>query len=334
MNIFNQHTLRGAFSFSGTSLHSGLCTQVTVYPALPNTGYTFIRTDLQYAKISGRWSSADGTSRIPVLRNTLGAEVSNAEPLLAGLFANGVDNATILTNTHEIPMINGNAGALVDSILGVGIKDQNTARRAIRVKEPVVVYDGLKVATLLPWYLPLDIELNYQFKTPALGEQTMAMPLTTGNFNKHVANARTFRFTEQITAMQSLGYLKGHNDDNVIMISDDEIVNADGLLRYPNEVARHNYVNTVGDMALAGAHIIGKYEGNAADHNLNFALLRALMRSEGACEHTTLQQAISSSAPPKRNNGTYGGLIKDRSRVDYDLAPRHIKKQAPTLCLS
>ena len=49
-----------------------------------------------------------------------------------------------------------------------------------------------------------------------------------------------------------------------------------GRLRFPDEYVRHKILDAIGDMALAGSPVIGRFEGRRSGHALNNRLLRAL----------------------------------------------------------
>ena len=51
--------------------------------------------------------------------------------------------------------------------------------------------------------------------------------------------------------------------ENTVAIGDDRIINREGL-RYSDEFVRHKALDAVGDLALAGAPILGAYRSIAA----------------------------------------------------------------------
>ena len=57
---------------------------------------------------------------------------------------------------------------------------------------------------------------------------------------------------------------RGHGASlaNTLAIDGDRIVNA-GLMRFPDEFVRHKILDAIGDMALAGAPLIARFEANA-----------------------------------------------------------------------
>ena len=81
--------------------------------------------------------------------------------------------------------------------------------------------------------------------------------------------------------MQKAGLALGGSLDNAIVVDGDRVLNPGGLRR-PDEFVRHKMLDAVGDLALAGAPIIGRYVGRRAGHEMNNKVLRALFANPGA----------------------------------------------------
>jgi UDP-3-O-[3-hydroxymyristoyl] N-acetylglucosamine deacetylase len=75
----------------------------------------------------------------------------------------------------------------------------------------------------------------------------------------------------------------GASFENTLVLADNRILNSEGL-RYPDEFVRHKALDAVGDLALAGAPIIGAYRSVRGGHRLNHAVLVALMSDPSAYE--------------------------------------------------
>jgi UDP-3-O-[3-hydroxymyristoyl] N-acetylglucosamine deacetylase len=58
-------------------------------------------------------------------------------------------------------------------------------------------------------------------------------------------------------------------------------MNPEGL-RYPQEFVRHKMLDAVGDLALAGAPILGAYQSVRGGHRLNANVLRTLFADADA----------------------------------------------------
>ena len=65
----------------------------------------------------------------------------------------------------------------------------------------------------------------------------------------------------------------------LVAVDGDRVVNAH-LMRFPDEFVRHKILDAIGDMALAGAPLIARFEGRRSGHALNNALLRKLFADD------------------------------------------------------
>jgi UDP-3-O-[3-hydroxymyristoyl] N-acetylglucosamine deacetylase len=72
------------------------------------------------------------------------------------------------------------------------------------------------------------------------------------------------------------------------------VLNPAGL-RCPDEFVRHKLLDAVGDLALAGAAIHGRFVASRSGHTLNNKLLRALFAEPGEASKTDAE-ALSVAA--------------------------------------
>jgi UDP-3-O-[3-hydroxymyristoyl] N-acetylglucosamine deacetylase len=79
---------------------------------------------------------------------------------------------------------------------------------------------------------------------------------------------------------------RGADLNNTLVIDGDRLMNGE-LLRFHDEFVRHKILDAVGDMKLAGAPLLARYEGRRSSHTLSNALLRALFSDEGNYERVT-----------------------------------------------
>jgi UDP-3-O-[3-hydroxymyristoyl] N-acetylglucosamine deacetylase len=84
-----------------------------------------------------------------------------------------------------------------------------------------------------------------------------------------------------------LGLARGGSLDNAIVIDGDKVLNEGGL-RFENEFVRHKVLDSIGDLYLAGAPILGHFTGVKAGHALNLRLLVTLFADESAWEWTEM----------------------------------------------
>ncbi len=291
MYSFQQHTLRNSFSIIGVGLHTGLKSIMSVFPADINTGYTFIRRDVPSAhgKIVARWNNVVDTHLSTTISNSMGVRVSTVEHILAALYASGVDNAHIVVDAPEVPIVDGSAETFTALINRTGLAKQDAPRRAIVIEKPIAVVSGEKSAMLSParqTHIDVEISLDH----PLIGRQQLVMPLNREVFNKEIADARTFGFNDQIGVLRDLGFCRGSSVDNAVVVDGETIVNQGGL-RYPDEFVRHKYLDAVGDLALLGCQVLGKYTGRSSDHQLNNMLLLELMVNAESWSYHSLEGA-------------------------------------------
>ncbi|SMF62466.1 UDP-3-O-[3-hydroxymyristoyl] N-acetylglucosamine deacetylase [Alteromonadaceae bacterium Bs31] len=286
-----QHTLADSFTCVGRGLHSGLKVVMTVMPAEAETGYLFVRRDVHGSKneIPARWYMVTDTHLSTTISNSMGVRVSTIEHLLAALHSCGVDNALIVLDAPEVPIMDGSSKPFVDIIKRLGTVQQKAERRAVLIRQTVSVSESNRSASLEPSPVPwIDMEID--FDSEIIGRQKLSLPLTQGIFDKEIANARTFGFEEQVETLKELGFAQGSSLCNAILISDSKIVNMEGL-RHRDEFVRHKFLDAVGDLALAGGYIIGQFSGRCSGHHLNNLLLRELMTNEQSRMYMTLRQA-------------------------------------------
>ena len=70
-----------------------------------------------------------------------------------------------------------------------------------------------------------------------------------------------------------------------------------GGLRRTDEFVRHKMLDALGDLALAGAPILGAYRGVRAGHGATNRLLRRLFATPGALEWVTLDAEAAARLP-------------------------------------
>ncbi|PJA61069.1 MAG: UDP-3-O-[3-hydroxymyristoyl] N-acetylglucosamine deacetylase, partial [Rhodobacterales bacterium CG_4_9_14_3_um_filter_71_31] len=203
-----------------------------------------------------------------------GVSVSTVEHVMAALAGCGVDNALIDIDGPEIPIMDGSAQVFVDAIQTAGLSFTDTPRRALRILSPVMVERGDARAELHPADA-FAMDFSIAFDDAAIGRQRHAMTLGADGFARDLADCRTFTRLAEIEQLRAHGLALGGSLDNAVVVDGARVLNPGGLRR-PDEFVRHKMLDAVGDLALAGAPIIGRYVGVKAGHALTNTLLRAL----------------------------------------------------------
>lgn len=291
-----QKTLRECVTLSGTGVHSGKPVTMIIGPADADTGILFSRTDMvgrNNFDIAAVRSAVASTRRCMVLGDPNGVYVSTVEHLLASLSALGVDNALIEIDGAEVPVMDGSAVAFVEAIDNAGLMVQSARRRFIKVVKPVRV----KIDDAFAEFRPhegahngrrLEIEIDYA--CGVIGRQMLAIDLTAHSFRRDIARARTFGHMKDVERLWEAGLALGSSLENTIVIGEDAIVNPEGL-RWADEFVRHKVLDVIGDLALAGAPIIGLYRSYKGGHKLNAEALGMLLSRKDAFEMVTAPAA-------------------------------------------
>lgn len=285
MRAARQTTLREQVTISGIGVHSGLPVNLTLNPADADTGILFSRTDAdgREREVRADYRAVTATELATVLGDESGVLCSTAEHILAALRGLGVDNALVEVDGPEVPIMDGSAAPFVDAIDQVGIKMLSKARRYIKVLKPVSVAKGESFGELRPADSGFQLDIEINFESALIGRQSISLDLTADNFRRELSRARTFGFMKDVSALWSAGKALGASFENTLVLSDNRILNSEGL-RYADEFVRHKTLDAVGDLALAGAPIIGAYRSVRGGHRLNHAVLVALMSDPSAYE--------------------------------------------------
>ncbi len=294
MQAGRQTTLREHVSVAGIGVHSGSPATVTLHAAEADTGIVFLRCETSGRKdreIPAIFRSVTATEFATVLGDKNGPAVSTTEHVLAALSALSIDNAIVEVDGPEIPIMDGSAGAFVDAIDQAGIVTLSASRRCIKVLKPVRVgADGCS-AELRPYARGLRIETEIEFNHPLIGRQAFAFDVEPVLFRRELARARTFGFMRDVTKLWSAGYALGASFENTVVVAEDRILNSEGL-RFADEFVRHKAVDAIGDLALAGAPLIGAYRSVRGGHKLNHAVITALMSDPTAWTYAEIEEPV------------------------------------------
>ena len=285
-----QHTLKDSITIIGRGLHSGLQVIMTLMPAEANSGYVFMRRDVAplRAEVPARWNTVIDTRLSTTVANAFGTRVSTIEHLLAALSVCRVHNARIVLDAPEVPIMDGSAEPFVGLINKVGLQRQTALIQAIIVDKPLVVIEHNKHVSLVP-AAEFSVDMSIDFDDPVIGRQSMDIKVNEEVFSQQLAPARTFGFQEQLDTLRKLDLAKGGTLNNAILIKDNKVLNEEGL-RFKDEFVRHKILDTLGDISLVGASIIGKFIGRRSGHQLNNQLIRTLMINEECWHYVPLAE--------------------------------------------
>jgi UDP-3-O-[3-hydroxymyristoyl] N-acetylglucosamine deacetylase len=277
MPVAKQTTLRERVVLNGAGVHSNAPARLVLHPSEANTGISFLRTGLPGGHerlIEAKYSQVSMTELCTVI-GAADASVSTVEHLLAAFAGLGIDNAVVEIDGPEMPIMDGSSADFVEAIDQVGLVQQAAPRRYIKVLKPVRVENGRAFSELRPADRGFRLEVEIDFAAGVIGRQKKIVDLSPDVFRNELSRARTFGFIRDVERLWKAGFALGASLDNTVALDGDRVLNPGGL-RYADEFVRHKTLDAVGDLALAGAPIIGCYRSFCGGHKMNVAVLEAL----------------------------------------------------------
>ena len=294
-----QNTISEPISLEGVGLHTGINVQLTFKPAPPDTGYVFVRDDIE----APNQIKADAQYVVNTDRGTNlefgDLKIFTSEHVLAALIGLDITNCYIHLNAPEPPIMDGSSKYFVEALKKAGIAPQDEPGEYFEVTEVISYKDpdsGSEITVI-----PSD---NYQvttmvdFGTKVLGTQNATLE-NMADFETKIAPARTFSFLHEIEMLLDHGLIKGGDLNNAIVYVDKPLSDAtmeklkiafkkdnlsvkpngilDNLtLHYSNEAARHKLLDVIGDLALIGMPIRGHVIAKKPGHKTNTAFSKKM----------------------------------------------------------
>jgi len=277
----NQTTIAKPIKVTGVGLHTGVEVNLHLKAAPANTGYIFVRTDLDNFEIPASVEYISHCSYATTLMRR-GVVLSTCEHLLSALRGSGVDNCFILLDNIEIPIMDGSSEDFVELIKKAGVIEQDAPRRVFRVLEKVEFEAGDRKMSVEP-SATYEIECLIDFPHPFINRQSYHFIFENGSFGKQIASARTFGFTHEIEMLRKANLALGGSLDNAIVLTQDGMLNEQPL-RFDDEFVRHKILDIIGDFALLGMPIQGKITAEKSGHSVHASLMSKLLKNEHAWE--------------------------------------------------
>ncbi len=286
----NQTTLARPFALEGIGVHGGRPARVTVSPAPAGHGIVFRlarrRLLAPFARggvdVPAHAGNVTATRLATVLAARGARPVRTVEHLMSAVAGLAVDNALVAVEGPEVPILDGSARPFAEAVEAAGIVPLDAPRDVIRVLRPVEVRLGERRAAFAPSdddRLHLDVTID--FPETAIGRQRIALRLEPAAYALEIAPARTFGRLKDLKPLRRLGFARGASLDNAVGVDGDRILNPGGL-RFPDEFVRHKALDAVGDLALAGRPIAGRFTSEKGGHRLNHMAVAALLAEPGA----------------------------------------------------
>ncbi|WP_296657804.1 UDP-3-O-acyl N-acetylglycosamine deacetylase [Paraburkholderia sp.] len=296
--LTSQGTLARELTMRGHGLHTGRAVSVRIVPvrdaraADASPGIVFRRIEDRREVV---WLRAEPALRhaqplCTMLRAANGLGVRTVEHLLASLLACEIDHAVVEIDAEEVPILDGSALPWIEAIRACGREALPQPKCFIRVLKPVVVVDGsgaqrreMRIEPAARYEMCVCNDLR------GFGDMQWSGALTPDVFASEIAPSRSYgRVKWAVPAivsgyMRGMPILRGARPSCTAPIVGNRVL---GGMRLPDEFVRHRVLDLVGDLALAGAPLLGRVSAQRPSHEMNFRLLAALLAERDAWEWT------------------------------------------------
>ncbi len=284
----NQRTISRAASVKGVGLFGGADVSLRFLPAGEDFGIAFQRVDL--AESCPVPAVIDAV--VPRPRRTAiargAAVIETIEHVMASLAGLQIDNCLVQLDAPEPPAGDGSAQIFVDALLNAGIDEQGAPRKRLVVSNKVQVFEldhrtEISAAAAPDGSLSITYELDYGH--PYIPTQSATVSITPQTFLDAVAFARTFVLEDEVAALQKQGYGLRMTPQNLLVFGPQGVL--DNRLHTPDECARHKILDAIGDLALIGCDLVGRFRAQRSGHRHTHELVRNLrVAHPDCCPHT------------------------------------------------
>jgi UDP-3-O-[3-hydroxymyristoyl] N-acetylglucosamine deacetylase/3-hydroxyacyl-[acyl-carrier-protein] dehydratase len=294
-----QCTVCEEIHFSGKGLHTGHPVNMSIRPAIDNTGILFERIDIEgHPQVKANISNVISTNRGTTLQNGF-AIVHTVEHVLAALTGMGIDNALIRLNAAEPPSFDGSAHLLSNEIQHVGKVTQSSIRNYLVFNNTITHEDettGSKYQLFPSDHLSFVITLDYPISSIGIMHAELD---NIKNFHIEISSSRTYCLLEELEPLLTQNLIQGGDLTNGLVLANSSSIAPHQLhqseklglkmkpssnpgilssneLHFPNEPARHKLLDLIGDLTLLGHPIKGKIVASKPGHTSNIAFAKKI----------------------------------------------------------
>ena len=287
--MIKQRTIKKSVRARGVGIHSGKTVNMRLLPAEPNHGIVFRRMDAGGKEVKALNVFVNELVLSTSLKDG-DVKVSTVEHLMSAFSALGIDNIVVELDSFEVPIMDGSSSPFVFLVQAAGIEEQNASKNFIVIKKPIKVKRGDSWAELSPYNgFKISIEIDFDHEKVKESGQKISIDFSNQSYLKEISRARTFGYMRDLETLKAANKALGASPDNAIALTDDDILNEDGL-RYSNEFVKHKVLDIVGDLYLLGANVIGHYQGFKTGHFLNNELITTLQAKKDAWAIETFEE--------------------------------------------
>ncbi|HIE78232.1 MAG TPA: UDP-3-O-acyl-N-acetylglucosamine deacetylase [Candidatus Thioglobus sp.] len=290
--MIKQRTIKKTVKARGIGIHSGRIVNMSLIPAEANHGVVFRRMDVGGKLVRAHNAFVNEVVLSTGLENQ-GVKVSTVEHLMSALSALGIDNVIVELDSFEVPIMDGSSAPFIFLVQSAGISEQSEYKNFFVIKEEVRVENNDSWAQVSPYDgFKVSLEIDFEHKKIKDSGQELSIDFSQQSYLKEISRARTFGYMKDVEMMQRQNLSLGASMSNAIALSDDDVLNEDGM-RYHNEFVKHKILDIVGDLFLLGSNMIGHYEGYKTGHLLNDQLLSAILEKPETWEIKTFEKEDS-----------------------------------------
>ena len=290
--MIKQRTIKKMVKARGVGIHSGKLVNLTLIPAPADYGVVFKRLDVGGRKVHAHSAFVNEVVLSTGLESQ-GVKVSTIEHLLSALSALGIDNLLVELDSFEVPIMDGSSAPFIFLVQSAGIEEQDIHKRFVVIKDTIRVENDKSWAQVSPHKgFKVTLEIDFEHKKIKESGQKLSIDFAEQSYLKEISRARTFGYESDVEMLQKKNLALGASIVNAIALSDDDILNEDGM-RYHNEFVKHKILDIVGDLFLLGGNMIGHYEGYRTGHMLNDQLLSAILSQPNAFKIETFEEGSS-----------------------------------------
>ncbi|ABL02203.1 UDP-3-O-[3-hydroxymyristoyl] N-acetylglucosamine deacetylase [Candidatus Ruthia magnifica str. Cm (Calyptogena magnifica)] len=274
--MIKQRTIKKEVKARGVGIHSGSVVNMTLIPAKEDHGVVFRRMDVGGKLVRAHSAFVNEVVLSTGLENQ-GVKVSTVEHLMSTFSALGIDNVLVELDSFEVPIMDGSSAPFIFLVQSAGIKEQDAYKKFFVIKDTIRVENGDSWAQVSKYEgFKVSLEIDFDHKKVKESGQKLSINFSKQCYLKEISRARTFGYMKDVEMMQRQNLALGASMDNAIALSDDDVLNEDGM-RYQNEFVKHKILDIVGDLYLLGSNLIGHYEGYKTGHLLNNQLLSVIL---------------------------------------------------------
>ena len=255
-------------------------------PAEVGQGISFERVDLvEPVQIPATIEHVVPQARCTVISHQ-DVTVSVIEHVMAALAGLQIDNCLVRIDAPEPPACDGSSARFVEALLDAGIQQQDAMRDTIAIGCTRIVTEsdhvGIGVQPAVTDEYEIGFIVDYQSKL--IPKQSVTQKVTRESFINEISDARTFVLEEEVAALQASGIGRRATPQNVLVFGQNGVI--DNRLRYEDECARHKILDCIGDFALIGCDLIGRFSASQSGHRLNHSIIRNIKANVEAQDST------------------------------------------------